>query len=958
MSIKKRLSLTIILLSLIPLILVSFLIYNYTSKTAINESKNNILEITKADSATLTTIIDGQKKEVSLSVEKPSVIDTLNSRLVNRNDSFFYLSQVTNLDNELKERKVNFSEIQQSFVVDLNGNIIASSDESAVKLNVSDREYFKEAIKGNMSVSSTLRSKIDEKLVVAIAAPVKDADGNIVGVYANGIYTDYFKKFIASIKNGETGYAYIMDSNGLLVAHPDAKKVGTKSQNIKLINIFKNTKAHKNTYSALDTYTYDNVNKFMGYSIIPDLKWALVVTKNVDEINAPAAVELKIIISIAGFIFIISVFISILASKSITKPIEILIKVMNKAEKGDFSSLCNYKSKDELGLLAGNYNSMIKRLSNSYEELSAVYEELSATEEELRTQYDELIKNKEALELSEVRYEQVLDGINDALWEFDVKANKFFVSDKWYDIIGYKIEDNDIVKLIDKAIFPKCKEKLYKDIEKHMKLETPWFETEVKITTGSGKIKWILNRGRVIKDDNGEPLKYIGIISDVTIKKRSELKVKQLAYFDTLTGLPNRDNFINQLDEEVKNYKKYDRTGAVLFLDLDDFKRVNDSLGHDEGDKLLRAIGAKFFDIINGKNTVCRFGGDEFLVLIRDISGKDEVIDLVNNLINIFNSGFELNNKQVFITCSIGICIFPRDGKDNNVILKNADTAMYKAKETGKNRYEFYDGEMSKGLDRYIQIEKALRNAVGNGELYLCYQPQVEISTGKIIGTEALIRMKNEELGSVSPGEFIPVAEKSGLIIPIGEWVMKTAFKQNMEWIKKGYGKKRISVNVSSVQIKQTNFLETVKRCIRDINIPPELVEIEITESVLMESLEENVDILRQLRSLGVRTSLDDFGTGYSSLNYLRMIPIDILKIDKSFIDDICFNARQESIVDGIVNIAHNLGIEVVVEGVETIDQLHILYRKRCNIIQGYVFSKPMVAEEIDNIIKEKTIIL
>lgn len=957
MRIKTRLPLMIILLSLIPLFLVSFLVYNYTSKTVISNRKSNILEITKAESNTLSAIIDGQKREITLSVENPSVVDTLKSRLVNEDDLFYNSPQVIKLDKELKGRKVNFSEIQQSFIVDLNGNIIASSDDGAIKLNVADREYFKEAIKGNMSISSVINSIIDKKLVVAIAAPVKDADGNVIGVYANGIYTDYFKNFISKIQIDKTGYAYIVASDGTIVAHPDDKLVGTKSQNSTLINILKNTD-YKNAYSDLSIYTYNNADKFMGYSIIPDLKWTLLVTENVAEVNAPAVEELKIIISIAAVIFIMSVFISIFASKSIIKPIYNLIRVMNKAEKGDFSSRCDYKSKDELGLLASNYNNMLKKLRNSYEELSAVYEELSATEEELRSQYEELIENKEALELSEARYKYALDGINDVVWEFDIETNKFFASDKWFSIIGYSIKDNDITQLIKKAVFPRYRERLYNDIKKHIELGTPCFETEIRVTTGSGEIKWILNRGRIIKDVNNKPLKYSGIISDVTVKVNSERKIRQLAYFDTLTGLPNRTNFINELDSEMKFYETNDKSGAVLFVDLDDFKRVNDSLGHDEGDKLLKTIGDKFSDIIDGKNSVFRFGGDEFLILLRDISGADEVINLVNNLINIFNSGFELYNKQIFITCSIGICMFPKDGKNNNAILKNADTAMYRAKETGKNRYEFYNEKMSEGLTRYIQIEKAIRHAIDKGEIYLCYQPQVELKTGKIVGTEALLRLNNQELGFISPGEFIPVAEKSGLIIPIGEWVMETAFKQNMEWIEKGYGEKRISVNVSSVQLKQNNFLDNIKKYIKDACIPSELVEIEITESVLMESLETNVEILRQLRDFGVRTSLDDFGTGYSSLNYLRMIPIDTLKIDKSFIDDICFNNKQESIVDGIVKIAHDLGIEVVVEGVETVEQLHILKGKRCNIIQGYIFSKPMTAEAIDDTIKQRSIFL
>lgn len=956
MLIKTRLPLMMILLSLIPLFLLSFLIYRHTSKVLITNSKVNILQTTNAYSSALAAVIDGQRREVNSSKESLGIINVLSNRSRNKDDSFYHSKEVLNLNKSLKENKDNFPEIQHSLVIDLNGNVIASSEENALKFNVIDREYFKDSIKGKTFISNTLISKASNKLIVVISSPVKDLDDNIIGVYANAIYIDYFQKFILNIKNGDTGYAYIVDKDGNIIAHPDSKKIGKKSENTKLIDILRNIKDSNKVYDGLDVYTYDNKDKLMGYKTIPELKWTFVFTKNIAEVNEPAYGELKIIMSVAAFIFILSVFISIFASRSITKPIGYLINVMNKARKGDLNSLCEYKSNDELGMLTGNYNNMIKKLNNSYEELSAVYEELSATEEELRSQYDELIENKEALEVSECRYKEVLNGINDALWEYDVNTGRFFASDKWYDITGYQTEHYNILKLIEKAVFPKCKKKLYDDIKKHINLKTSWFETEVKINAGDGKIKWILNKGKVIKDDDGRILKYSGIISDVTVKKKAELRVKQLAYFDTLTGLPNRTNFIDQLDNEVRNYERDKKMGAVLFVDLDDFKRVNDSLGHDEGDKLLKTIGNEFFHTIDEKNTVCRFGGDEFLILLRDVSGKDEIIDIVNNLIDIFNNGFEFNKKRAFITCSIGICMFPKDGKNNNSILKNADTAMYKAKETGKNRYEFYDGEMSKGLNRYIQIEKILRSAIHNNEIYLCYQPQVELKTGKIIGTEALIRIESKEAGFVSPGEFIPVAEKSGLIIQIGEWVMKTAFRQNKEWIKKGYGEKRISVNVSSIQLKQSNFVESVKKCIEETGISPELVEIEITESVLMESLETNVEILKQLRSFGVRTSLDDFGTGYSSLNYLRIMPIDTLKIDKSFIDDIHFNRKQEAIVDGIVNIAHNLEIEIVVEGVETREQLNILKQKGCNIIQGYIFSKPVTAESIDEIIK-KTIL-
>jgi diguanylate cyclase (GGDEF)-like protein/PAS domain S-box-containing protein len=598
---------------------------------------------------------------------------------------------------------------------------------------------------------------------------------------------------------------------------------------------------------------------------------------------------------------------------------------------------------------------MIEKLGSNYQELAQLNEELSSQQEEIIAQNDELIASQRKLTQSEERYKQALNGINDVVWEIDLKTQKMFASEKWMDAIGYELEDINLRKLLKTLILPEYRKTLFKNIKDHIRFRTSHFSTELKVKTGNGEIRWILNRGNVLYDTAGNPIKLAGALTDISINKMTEEKNQKLAYFDTLTNLPNRSVFFTELQKEIKKSKAYGTNGAVLFLDLDNFKMVNDSLGHDVGDILLQEISERLSSVIEREDVLCRYGGDEFLILKKSLKSKTELKILCDEILTQLENSFDLNGKEVFISASIGISIFPENGSDSASILKNADTAMYKAKEGGKNKYKFYKKEMSKGLIRNMLIENELRDAIKNDRFYLHYQPQVDLKTSRVIGTEALIRLDTENLGFVSPMEFIPVAEKAGLIPTIGEWVMKTACEQNASWLNKGYGNQRISINVSALQLRQRDFVEKVESIIQSTGLQPEMVEIEITESTLMECMEKNVRVLNRLRELGVRTSLDDFGTGYSSLNYLRMIPIDTLKIDKSFIDNICVQAKQEAMVDYIIKMAHEMGVEVVAEGVENYDQLEMLRNKNCDVIQGYVFSKPLAPDEIDKILLKDT---
>lgn len=597
-----------------------------------------------------------------------------------------------------------------------------------------------------------------------------------------------------------------------------------------------------------------------------------------------------------------------------------------------------------------------KKLRESYEELSAVYEELTATEEELRIQYNELQEKEELLRKSEERYQLALLASKDGIYDWDIKNNTVFYSKTWKKIIGYEESElPDTYEVLENLIHPEERKAVLNVRNKYLNREIDKYNIEYRFRKKDGSYIWIQDSALAMWDNEGNPLRIIGTYTDIDGRKKREKIIFNMAYYDSLTGLPNRRYFEkilkNILAFNENSYKA--NKGIVLFLDLDNFKNINDTLGHDVGDKLLKIIANKLKEVLRKEDIISRFGGDEFLILQPNINTYEEAVESVNRIIDIFKDLWILGEHKLYITPSIGITVYPDDGEDVNIILRNADTAAYDAKFSGKNGYKFFEKSMFDQVLRKTEVEKALREAVKNNEFELYYQPQVEVSTGRIVSLEALMRWKNPELGFVSPVEFIPIAEETGLIVDIGEWVIRAACKQNKEWKNKGYCYDTIAVNVSSLQLRQRGFVELVKNILKEIGLKPEFLELEITESVLMESLEKSVEILNELRKIGVKTALDDFGTGYSSLNYLMKIPIDTLKIDKTFIDNVSTNYSQKSIIEGIIIIAHEMALDVVAEGVEVQEQLKILADKKCDKIQGYLFSKPYEAKDIEKILQK-----
>jgi len=431
-------------------------------------------------------------------------------------------------------------------------------------------------------------------------------------------------------------------------------------------------------------------------------------------------------------------------------------------------------------------------------------------------------------------------------------------------------------------------------------------------------------------------------------KKRLERAVKDLQYlanYDALTQLPNRALCMDRIKYALKRATRTNSLVAVLFLDLDHFKDVNGSLGHAVGDQLLKATSQRLLEKIRSEDTLARLGGDEFVIILNEVRDTESVINIVEKIVASFNDPFKLSEFEVNTTVSIGICMFPNDGADVDSLMKNADAAMYKAKELGRNTYEFFEQELNQLATRRHQLANELRQAITNQELHLVFQPQLELESNKICGAEVLLRWTHPTMGPISPGEFIPIAENTGLIRDIGQWVLDTACVQLHAFRAEGLDV-RLAVNLSALQFRQGNLPEVIAATLQRYRIPPRNLELEITESMLMRDVNQAIDILQRLKDMKIRIAIDDFGTGYSSLSYLRRFPVDALKVDRSFVDELVVDPDDTAITLAVISMAKSLRLDVVAEGVETKQQLEFLRRNDCDQAQGYYIARPMKAAE------------
>ncbi|MGE5650197.1 MAG: putative bifunctional diguanylate cyclase/phosphodiesterase [Bacillota bacterium] len=540
---------------------------------------------------------------------------------------------------------------------------------------------------------------------------------------------------------------------------------------------------------------------------------------------------------------------------------------------------------------------------------------------------------------------RVFDSASEGIVMTDAECRIEAVNPAFTRITGYTAEEAR-GKLSRMMTGEGAKSKVNRDMLSHLARDGHW-QGEMRDRRKSGEWYPAWLSISTVRDADRNITNYVGVFTDNTARKEAESRLQYLASHDSLTGMLNRSGLMVRFAAEIERAAVASRQLALLFIDLDRFKTVNDTLGHVAGDQLLVAASERMRQQLKHSNIAARLGGDEFTVLLDDPPSSGTAARLAERLIASMSQPFVIEGQEMFVTASIGIACYPADGTDANTLLKNADVAMYRAKERGKNNFQFFTSDMNAETFEQMLLENSLRRALERGEFELYYQPQMATATGRLAGVEALIRWRHPELGLVLPTTFITLAEQNGLIVPIGAWVMREACRQGRAWLDAGWDFGHIAVNLSARQFSSGDLLDTIRGALERSGLPPRMLEFEITESTIMHNPQEAITLLGRIRDMGVALSIDDFGTGYSSLASLKQYPLDSLKIDRSFVTGIPHDADDVAITEAIIAIAHKMGLQVVAEGVENSEQAEFLRRAGCDIAQGFLLGRPMPASEI-----------
>lgn len=572
----------------------------------------------------------------------------------------------------------------------------------------------------------------------------------------------------------------------------------------------------------------------------------------------------------------------------------------------------------------------------------------------IRSKLKLLDKNRQSLENSEERYRLVVEGSNDGIWDWNMINGNYFFSIKSKPMFGYdedELEDN--MESWKSIYHPEDWIKSDNHIRKFLSSDKTTYENTYRLRCKNGEYRWILSKGKIVRDKDGKPLRMTGSHTDITDKKQMEEKVNRLAYYDQLTELPNRFKVEEVCIEKIDFHQDLGEKFAFLLLDIDNFKHINDTMGHRIGDQLILHVKDILLDIIKPPHVLARTGGDEFTIIISDSDNKETVLLLLETIMENIRKPWVINDYDIFISISAGVAFFPEHGENFEEISKNADTAMTHIKESDKDGYAIYDPTMAeKTWQRMLQISK-LRNAIEKKEFYLDYQPIYNIIDQRFVGVEALIRWRDGDGNIIPPGDFIPLAEETGLIHGISEWVLQSVCEQLNNWESIGFNNYKIAINLSGKVLTGDNLTTIIKSIDGICDSIFRKIEFEITETAVINDFEKAINELINLKKLGIKISLDDFGTGYSSLTYLQKLPLDFIKIDREFIKHILTEDAEESMFRSIVDMAHDLDLKVIAEGVETEEQLRFVKRNGCDMAQGFYLGRPVSPAEIEVILKQ-----
>jgi diguanylate cyclase (GGDEF)-like protein/PAS domain S-box-containing protein len=560
---------------------------------------------------------------------------------------------------------------------------------------------------------------------------------------------------------------------------------------------------------------------------------------------------------------------------------------------------------------------------------------------------------EDALRQAEERYRGIFENAVEGIFQTTAEGQYLRANPALARIYGYETPEDLMANLSNISgqlyVNPGQRNEFVRRMQEHGAVKN--FVSEVRRRDGS--VIWISENGRAVADGEGRLLYYEGSVEDITESRRYQQRLEHQATHDALTALPNRSLLSDRLRQAVSYAKRYSQIVAVVFIDLDNFKLINDSLGHETGDNLLKAMSERMSENVRGSDTVARLSGDEFVILLRNEKGEEEVNGAVQRIIRAICRPWRNQGQEIVVTCSAGISLYPRDSDDPSTLLKNADAAMYRAKELGRNQIRFFTAEMSAAVRDRLDLQTRLHRALEQGEFVLYYQPKVDLATRRVIGMEALLRWLPPGEKMIGPDVFIPLAEDSGFIVQLGDWVLQEACRYTRQLHDAGLEHLQVAVNVSARQFHQRDLIQRIRAILDESGLAPEFLQLELTESLVMHDAEHFVATLESLDRLGVQLAVDDFGTGYSNLAYLKRFPVSRLKVDRTFVRDIATDPDDAAIVKAVISLAHSLGLRVVAEGVETAEQLDFLAANGCDEIQGYLFSRPVPPEQFESLLRE-----
>lgn len=681
-----------------------------------------------------------------------------------------------------------------------------------------------------------------------------------------------------------------------------------------------------------------NARQVAGYMRLADLEGDRTIAARV---VLPRTLYREGVISVQYFLLwlflsglIVGLVTVLLLERTVVQRLTLLHDAVTGVEtSGDLSVRVDASGRDEIASLGTAVNAMLGALDAAQHEEQA---------------------RQEALSASHARFQRLFAMEPDALLLFDADSLRIEeANDAALELYGYTHEDFLALRITDLSIDP---EDTLERIRAAQPDET--YRLPLRYHKRQDESVFPVELSATIFSAEGRRLMYLAI-RDITERLEVQSRINYLAYYDALTNLPNRLLFSDRLEQALSRVRRHSTRVAVLFMDLDRFKEINDTLGHVQGDDLLYQVGQRLLDCVRASDTVARMGGDEFVIIVPDLDdGTARVEVLAQRILQVFTEPFNLDGQSIYVSPSIGVALAPDNGDDVETLMKHADLAMYRAKEDGRNRHQFYLAEMSDVISSRRSMESKLRQALEHGEFAVVYQPQVSLSTGRIFGVEALIRWMHPEQGVISPLHFIPVAEETGLIEPIGEWVLATACRQARHWQQLGEPDLRVAVNLSARQFERQSLIAHIETVLAETNLPPGALELEITESTAMRDWRRTATILGRLREYGIQIAIDDFGTGHCSFGYLQRFPVTTLKMDRTFVQELLDHPSNPAIVHAMVVLSKALGLRLIAECVETEEQLMVLNQQGCDRFQGYYFSKPLSAAECERVIAERRILL